>query len=219
MVTAAQLEANRANALKSTGPRTETGKSNSSQNATTHALTCKGQFIPPGMDEHFHKLDADLRASLKPAGAVQDVIFRRAVDSAWKLERCRFAEELYAIHITGHGTEPMLDPFNADRYAALNKYAREAENSLYKAVRELAKLQNESQFREQVAAAQPEFPQPKAISDVCSLAQIFKDVRTVCQKEAKSTITPPTPRDIHEPGQFPATPAIAPQPLTRAAAA
>ena len=219
MATAAQIEANRANALKSTGPRTETGKSNSSQNAVTHGLTCKGQFIPPGMDEHFHQLHAGLRASLKPAGAVQDVIFRRAVESAWKLERCRFAEELYAIHITGNGTEPMLDPFNADRYAALNKYAREAETSFYKAVRELGKLQNESQFREQAAAAQPELPQPKAISDACSLAHILKNVRAVCQKEANSTITRPMPIDSHQPPRKTATPVTPPEPLTRAAAA
>ncbi len=39
MTTAAQLEANRGNALRSTGPRTELGKGRSSMNATRHGFT------------------------------------------------------------------------------------------------------------------------------------------------------------------------------------
>lgn len=41
MASAAQLEANRANAQLSTGPRTEAGKARSSGNATTHGLTAR----------------------------------------------------------------------------------------------------------------------------------------------------------------------------------
>ncbi len=39
MTTAAQLEANRRNALRSTGPRTEQGKRRSSMNAARHGFT------------------------------------------------------------------------------------------------------------------------------------------------------------------------------------
>ena len=38
MATPAQIAANTANAQRSTGPRTEAGKSITSQNATTHGL-------------------------------------------------------------------------------------------------------------------------------------------------------------------------------------
>lgn len=41
MASAAQLEANRANAQLSTGPRTEAGKARSALNATTHGLTAR----------------------------------------------------------------------------------------------------------------------------------------------------------------------------------
>jgi len=41
LTTTAQLEANRATALRSTGPRTEVGKARSARNATTHGLTAK----------------------------------------------------------------------------------------------------------------------------------------------------------------------------------
>jgi hypothetical protein len=40
-----QISANRANALKSTGPRTDTGKANSAQNALTHGLTAQAALL------------------------------------------------------------------------------------------------------------------------------------------------------------------------------
>ena len=49
-ITPARLAANRENALKSSGPKTETGKSVSSQNRTTHGLARhNGRFalLPP----------------------------------------------------------------------------------------------------------------------------------------------------------------------------
>ncbi len=46
MTTAAQLEANRRNALRSTGPRTEQGKRRSSMNATRHGFT--GRLVDRG---------------------------------------------------------------------------------------------------------------------------------------------------------------------------
>ncbi|MCU1257860.1 MAG: hypothetical protein JWO80_745, partial [Bryobacterales bacterium] len=45
--TAAQLSANRANSESSTGPRTEAGKSRSSQNALRHGLA-SGRLIIEG---------------------------------------------------------------------------------------------------------------------------------------------------------------------------
>lgn len=41
MISDKQLEANRSNALKSTGPKTELGKSIASKNSTTHGLLSK----------------------------------------------------------------------------------------------------------------------------------------------------------------------------------
>jgi hypothetical protein len=53
---AAQLAANAANALHSTGPRTPEGKTRSSQNASKHGLTARQVVIAPGEQEEFHQL-------------------------------------------------------------------------------------------------------------------------------------------------------------------
>ena len=46
MTTDAQNEANRRNAKKSTGPRSQAGKAVASQNALKHGLTAKRVIIP-----------------------------------------------------------------------------------------------------------------------------------------------------------------------------
>src|SRR5687768_2747570 len=59
-----KLAANRANALKSTGPRTREGKQRSAQNATTHALTSStiGNYkLDPTYDTIRHELYKELR--------------------------------------------------------------------------------------------------------------------------------------------------------------
>ena len=46
MISQARLEANRRNAKKSTGPRTEEGKRRSSLNAITHGMTARIALLP-----------------------------------------------------------------------------------------------------------------------------------------------------------------------------
>ena len=45
----AQMNANRENAKKSTGPRTPEGKATSSRNSLVHGMT-SGKFLPPDGD-------------------------------------------------------------------------------------------------------------------------------------------------------------------------
>ena len=66
MVSDKQLEANRANAQKSTGPRTEEGKRRSSLNATRHGLTGQVIVVPEENLAAFNKFTAAQVANLDP---------------------------------------------------------------------------------------------------------------------------------------------------------
>ena len=147
MATNAQILANRENAQHSTGPTTEAGKANSSQNATRHALTSRGLIVPLGLESAFMHFDAALRVSLVPNGSFQEIIFQRILECGWNLERCRRAQAQLFEQSTDLAIDPLLDDQNEAKLARIDKYARQYENSMFKAMRELGKLQTEAQYR------------------------------------------------------------------------
>ena len=194
MATDKQIAANRANALHSTGPRTGPGKTAAAQNAVKHHLTSKGLIILPGQEDAFDELESGLRAQLVPVGLLQEIVFKRAVESAWNLERCRAAEQ--ALVDTCKGQDPLQVACISDRHAGLQRYFRQSEISFYKALRELGKLQAEVEFRRQIE------PIPAPESQVCLLSQVMKHViatrKNVEEEIRNEPISRPTP-DAKEP--------------------
>ena len=80
MATEGQIEANRINAQKSTGPRTPEGKAVVSQNAITHGLLARAGVIP-GEDEHeFAAHREGLLQQLRPGAPLEEVLADRIVD-------------------------------------------------------------------------------------------------------------------------------------------
>ena len=57
MTSLRQIESNRRNALRSTGPKTETGKQRSSQNAVRHGLTAETVIEPLEDPEDYKALE------------------------------------------------------------------------------------------------------------------------------------------------------------------
>src|SRR3954466_4382379 len=82
----------KANAKKSTGPRTPEGKARVSLNALTHGLTASTAVLPFENRDHFEKFAAALRAELRPAGFLQTLLCERVIDAAWKLRRASRAQ-------------------------------------------------------------------------------------------------------------------------------
>src|SRR4051794_5646293 len=60
--------ANRRNAGKSTGPRTDAGKLVSSRNAVTHGLFCRDLVLPGEDDAELLRFHAAMLADLRPRG-------------------------------------------------------------------------------------------------------------------------------------------------------
>ena len=92
-VTDKQLRANRQNSLKSTGPRTLSGKTQSSRNSLKHGILSATVVVPAGSGqedaEQFASMLADLRKALQPCGALEDLLVEQIASDYWRLRRVR----------------------------------------------------------------------------------------------------------------------------------
>ena len=91
-----QLTANRANALKSTGPRTPEGRAVSRWNALQHGVLARA-VIPPALEQYesrdeFSFLLQTLHEDLAPQSALEEMLVERIASSYWRLARLLRAE-------------------------------------------------------------------------------------------------------------------------------
>ncbi len=92
MPTRKQLEANRRNANKSTGPRTRAGKALSSRNALKHGL-CAEQVLLPDEDEgEYERLGEQLIDDFSPVGALETTLVQTLAADLWRIGRIRKIE-------------------------------------------------------------------------------------------------------------------------------
>lgn len=92
MATEKQLAANRANALKSTGPRTSEGKASSCMNSVTHGLRARPIVLPAEDPAEFQQLHDSLEAAWQPADAAERILVEQMVTAYWKLARMEKGE-------------------------------------------------------------------------------------------------------------------------------
>jgi hypothetical protein len=101
MTSEKQAQANRRNALKSTGPKTPEGKAAVRLNANKHGLRSQEVLLPGEDEEALKELDENLRAELQPLGELENLFVDGIVAAHWRLRRLRrveagiFAWELY----------------------------------------------------------------------------------------------------------------------------
>ena len=97
MATDKQIEANRRNAQKSTGPITEAGKKRSALNAIRHGLTGQVVVLPEEEIEAFNRFVAPLVASLKmqdaPDDAHEEQLAHMYAGELWRINRCAAMED------------------------------------------------------------------------------------------------------------------------------
>ena len=84
--------ANRANALKSGGPITDTGRTISSRNAERHGLLSSRLFLEDEDPRKFDDLLIELQSALGPVGTAELTIMERIAISLWRQRRLVTAE-------------------------------------------------------------------------------------------------------------------------------
>jgi hypothetical protein len=91
-----KLAANRRNAKKSSGPRSEAGKRVISQNAIWHGLFCNDLVLTGESNATFLLLRKSLLERLNPQDVAELMVADEIVAAAWKLRRLRATEA--ALH-------------------------------------------------------------------------------------------------------------------------
>jgi hypothetical protein len=173
MASAAQTAANRANAQKSTGPRTPEGKALVAQNAIKHGLLAQRDVIPGEDPGEFALFRDRMREDLDPTGTLEGMLADRVVHLAWRLRRAErlestalsMLEDRQVAKATG---KPAEGDNQDDREAVLARaavedfrygkvldrllgYERRIENSLYRTMNELRKQRLIREVSEEVA--------------------------------------------------------------------
>ena len=98
-----QIEANRRNALKSTGPKTEAGKQASRCNAVRHGLTAETVIGALEDAEDYKAFEAAITADYDAQSAVERELVLRLASLLWRLRRATTMEtglfEIQAEHL------------------------------------------------------------------------------------------------------------------------
>jgi hypothetical protein len=92
MATIKQMEANRRNAQKSTGPRTAAGKAAVRMNALRHGLRARTVVLPSENRDEFHQLCDDLEIDWQPQSRTEQFYLEQMAVSQWKLTRMEVSE-------------------------------------------------------------------------------------------------------------------------------
>ena len=97
-----QIEANRRNALNSTGPKTEAGKHSSRCNAVRHGLTAETVIGALEDTEDYKAFEAAIIADYDAQSAVERELVLRLASILWRLRRATTMEtglfEIQAQH-------------------------------------------------------------------------------------------------------------------------
>ncbi len=91
-----KIQANRRNALRSTGPKTERGKRTVARNALKHGLLAREVVITAGDGEEsleeFHDLVKQLHEQYEPIGVVEEFLVQKIAACFWRKARVLRAE-------------------------------------------------------------------------------------------------------------------------------
>jgi len=90
-----QIEANRRNALHSSGPRTEAGKQQSRRNAVRHGLTAETVIGTLEDAEDYRQFEAAVTADYDAQSAVERELVLRLASVLWRLRRATTMETEY----------------------------------------------------------------------------------------------------------------------------
>jgi len=132
---------NRANALLSTGPRTDAGKQRSSLNALRHGLTAASPVLPSEDRAAFEDHRRRFFVEYQPATATESQLVQELVDTSWRLNRIPLLEaDLFSQDASPQTLVPLL--------ATLGLHSQRLSRQFQKSLGLLREIQSDRAERE-----------------------------------------------------------------------
>jgi hypothetical protein len=182
-----QIEANRRNALKSTGPKSEEGKAKSSMNALRHGLTAEQAVLPHENEDDYEKFREGMLESYAPEDSAELAIVEELVNANWRLLRLHRVETQYWDNVGGsynRGDAGLAEALlqTPDRQMRnFFRYYAQVERSYYKALAAANQIKRERHDRKPLkalaAAAQNGFVSQNAEETETAVAQAPETAR------------------------------------------
>jgi hypothetical protein len=180
MATQSQIDANRRNAQKSTGPTTPEGRAAVRHNALKHGLTAELLIASMEDQPEFDRLCEAFENEYQPIGPTEESLLENLAAAKWRLSRARKTETGFFVkrsldlehesqdyrELPANGRLALivdLDSAGPDTLAKISRYEARLERSFYKALTELRRAIAQ---REPIAAKQTQSEdQPPMASD------------------------------------------------------
>ena len=167
MATAAQINANRLNSQKSTGPRTDAGKQRSSLNAIRHGLTAQTVVLPSEDPTAYESHRRQFLDEYQPATATETQLVQELIDTSWRLNRIPLLEaDLLARAANPPNEQARIDFDIVDAHrliASINLQGTRLSRQFQKALDKLREIKAERQDRER-----------RDLRDAAALLELYK---------------------------------------------
>jgi hypothetical protein len=193
MATQKQIEANRRNAQKSTGPITPEGKAAVRFNSLRHGLRARAVVLPGENAADFHQLCDGFEAEWQPRTPTEEVYVEQMAIAQWKLARLEVAE-------AGVSAQNLPAQIQFNLLDRIWQNQRRLERSFTKAQHELQQLQKARRQAEAKAApdARPAAPTAPSEPRPAGPAEYFMSAGATPQRPAGRPFPHPS-RPVSEP--------------------
>jgi hypothetical protein len=150
MTSEKKAEANRRNALKSTGPKTPEGKDAVRLNALKHGLLSQAVLLPGEDEEALRELGKHLGAELQPVGELENLLVDQIISAYWRLKRlARVEAGIFAWELYGE-----LARRAYDEASSYTKQEGGLDDAYLNSLRSITRITDQEKHQEAISKAQ-----------------------------------------------------------------
>lgn len=146
-----QISANQQNSLKSTGPRSGSGKAIVAQNAIKHGILSAKIAMDQQEREDFCNFASQMQAYFTSTNSLEELLIDRIISNIWRLRRVIHIETLMLKDCIRNDWETksyqgIFENNSGTAMATLSRYEKSLEHSLYRSLKELREMRTQTEI-------------------------------------------------------------------------